>query len=266
MPIAPGQRIQIARLFHFVMLCELIARDCARRQAALSSDSGSRRFLQAEARQEAFHVQVFRSAIGGLAPQILDAAPSVPQLARYRALTERALDGRDFTETLIAQQVILEGLGDVVFERIGSGMTDRGVGFTRLRRMLTKQEHAQHAFGLRTLNQAIATERTSVDSLRQQGTRYLELVEGILVRLSETFETFAEDPGLFRRHFQQTLTTWLRADCVAQPGPGCHYLDLPSVTTAPSGPSLLCGRAMTWQCRANPNVTKQQGISTPTEY
>lgn len=56
-----------------------------------------------------------------------------------------------------AQQIILEGLGVVVFNRIGNGMTERGVGFTRLRQMLTRQAHAHHTFGLRTLNQAIVT-------------------------------------------------------------------------------------------------------------
>lgn len=213
MRIAAGQRTQIARLLHFVMLGELLARDCARRQAELTPDSGRRRFLQTQVRQEAFHAQVFRSAVGWLAPQVLDSTPTVPQLIRYRALLEQALDRGNFTETILAQQVILEGLGDVVFDRIGGGMTDRGIGFSTLRRLLKKQEHAHHTFGLRTLNQVISNERTSVGLLRRQSTPYLELVEGILVGLSGIFETFTEDPRRFRRDFRQTLPLWLRTDC-----------------------------------------------------
>lgn len=43
--IASHERFQIARLLYFVMLGELLARNCARRQVALSSDSNDCRFL-----------------------------------------------------------------------------------------------------------------------------------------------------------------------------------------------------------------------------
>lgn len=120
------------------MLGELLARDCAFRQAELTCEEPrSRRFLQTHARQEALHAHVFRGAVGWLAPRVLDSKPAVPELARYRALIEQALVRGNFVASaLLAQQVILEGLGDVVFDRIDGGMTHRGIGLTKLRRML----------------------------------------------------------------------------------------------------------------------------------
>ncbi len=204
------QHAQIARLFGFLLVAERLAHDCALAQAAIAPDSGTRRFLLAQARQEAFHARVFQGAIACLAPGGISNGPSLSPMTRYRALLEDAIRRRDFPETLLAQQVILEGLGDVVLDRISAGMTQRGIGFTRLRRTLMNQEHAHHVFGLRRLAQLIATGGASAVTLRERGKEYLALSEAILAALGDLFETFDEDPTAYvsaaRHHFPSWLT------------------------------------------------------------
>ena len=206
------QHTQIARLFSFLVIAERLAHDCALAQAAIAPNAGMRRFLLAQARQEAFHARVFQGAISWLAPRGISSAPSFLPMTRYRALLEDAIRRRDFPETLLAQQVILEGLGDVVLDRISAGMTERGMGFARLRRTLLNQEHAHHIFGLRRLEQLIDTGRASAASLRERGKEYLALTDTILSVHGDLFEAFDEDPIAYASAVRRHMPSWLMED------------------------------------------------------
>jgi hypothetical protein len=59
------EKVSIARLLTFLEHGERLANECAKAQAALAPDSGSRRFLLSQARQEAAHGIVFQGAIAG---------------------------------------------------------------------------------------------------------------------------------------------------------------------------------------------------------
>ena len=131
---------------------------------------------------------------------------------RYRALLDDAIRRRDILETLLAQQVILEGLGDVVLDRISAGMTERGMGFARLRRTLLNQEHAHHIFGLRRLEQLIDTGRASAASLRERGKEYLALTDTILAVHGDLFEAFDEDPIAYASAARRHMPGWLTED------------------------------------------------------
>lgn len=61
--VFPEERTPIARLLTFLELGERLAHRCAGRQALLALDSGSRRFLVGQARQEDGHALVFQGAI-----------------------------------------------------------------------------------------------------------------------------------------------------------------------------------------------------------
>ena len=80
MVIHPHEKIPIARLLTFLAHGEQLANECAKAQAALALDSGSRRFLLSQARQEAAHAVVFQGAIAWLAPRHLGDAPFLPAL------------------------------------------------------------------------------------------------------------------------------------------------------------------------------------------
>jgi hypothetical protein len=149
MQLAPQERKQLGRLLGALIAGQDLARDCARAQAELARDPTMRRFFLAQARQERFHGGVFRAFALSLsgAADFLNSRP----LARYRRLVEDAVARGDLGETLLAQQVILDGLGEVVLTHLDRGMGERGMGVMGLRRLVLHQEQAHHSFGLRAI-------------------------------------------------------------------------------------------------------------------
>jgi hypothetical protein len=123
--IHPDQWAPIARLLQFLRDGEYLASHCARAQAQLALDPGMRRFLRSQARQESYHAIVFQANIAWLAPRHLGGCPLLPPLARYRTLIEDAIRRGDFAETLMGEQIILEGLGEAILERIEEGLAKR---------------------------------------------------------------------------------------------------------------------------------------------
>ena len=209
MLLAPDENTKVARLFSFLMLGEQVAHDCARAQTKIVTDSAMRRFLRAQVRQEAFHTKVFECGVLWLVPRGIRRCPALAPMNAYRRRLEETLGDGNFAETLLAQQVLLEGLGDVVFNRINQGMTDRGLGFTRLRRIILRQEHTHHTFGVRCLEKLIAMDDTLVERLRAAFPEYLILIEAMLDTLQGLFEFFDEEPGHYMSELQGELPDWL---------------------------------------------------------
>lgn len=208
-PILADQRLHIARLFSFLVLAERVAHHCALGQASVVEHVATRRFLLAQSRQEAFHACVFQSAMHWLAPRGITNEAAARPIARYQALLRDAIRRRDFVETVLAQQVILEGLGEVVLSSISAGIAQRGLGFARLRRTLLTQEHAHHTFGLRQLHQLTAADGTLVVALRERGLEYLALTDDILAVLADLFEVFDEDPAAYASAARRRLPNWI---------------------------------------------------------
>ena len=77
-------------------------------------------------------------------------------MGRYRALIEDAIRRGNLAETLMAEQIILEGQGEEILVRIEEGLAKRNAPFERLRCMLLQQEEAHHGFGCRTLDRMFA--------------------------------------------------------------------------------------------------------------
>ena len=209
MVIHPHEKIPIARLLTFLAHGEQLANECAKAQAALALDSGSRRFLLSQARQEAAHAVVFQGAIAWLAPRHLGDAPFLPALEEYRKKLNDALGRQDLFETFLAEQVILEGLGEAILTRIEEGLAKRAAPFGRLRRILLQQEEAHHGFGRRMLDRAIAEERTDAETLRRRAQDYLGLTDRMVLTLSDLFESIAEDPTAWAQDVRKFLPSWL---------------------------------------------------------
>lgn len=209
MLVRPDERVPIARLLRFLEQGERLAHDCAKAQAALAPEAGMRRFLLGQARQESYHAVVFQGAIAWLAPRHLGACPMLPPLQRYRALVEDAISRGDLAETLLAEQIILEGLGEAILKRIEAGLVKRNAPFQRLRRILLHQEEAHHDFGHRALEQAIASGETSPDALRPRGQEYLALMDAMVTTLSDLFESIDEDPSAWASDAKNYVPTWL---------------------------------------------------------
>jgi len=203
------EKVPIARLLTFLEHGERMANECAKAQAALAPDSGSRRFLLSQARQEAAHGIVFQGAIAWLAPRHLGDAPFLPALEEYRKLLDDALARRDVLETFLAEQVILEGLGEAILTRIEEGLVKRAAPFGRLRRILLQQEEAHHGFGRRMIERAMAEGRIDAQMLRSRAQDYLALTDQMVLTLSDLFESIAEDPTAWANDVRKFLPEWL---------------------------------------------------------
>ena len=203
------EKVPIARLLTFLEYGERLANECARVQATLTPDPGSRRFLLRQARQEAAHALVFQGAIAWLAPRHLGDAPFLTALEEYRAILDEALARNDLLETFLAEQVILEGLGEAILTRIEEGLVKRAAPFGRLRRMLLQQEEAHHGFGRRMLERAMGDGRIDMETLRRSAKNYLALTDEMVLALSDLFESIAEDPQAWAKDARKFLPEWL---------------------------------------------------------
>ena len=209
MLVRPDEKVPIARLLTFLEHGERMANECAKAQARLAPDAGSRRFLLSQARQEAAHALVFQGAIAWLAPRHLGDAPFLPALEEYRQLLDDALARQDLLETFLAEQVILEGLGEAILTRIEEGLAKRAAPFGRLRRILLQQEEAHHGFGRRMLERAMAEGRVDAETLRRRSQDYLALTDQMVLTLSDLFESIAEDPTAWANDVRKFLPAWL---------------------------------------------------------
>lgn len=211
MLVSHDERVPIARLLTFLEHGERMAHDCAKAQASLSTDFGMRRFLLHQAKQEAMHARVFQGAIVWLAPRHLCDVPFLPALEAYRRILDDALARRDLMETFLAEQVVLEGLGEAILTRIEQGLVKRAAPFGPLRRILLKQEEAHHGFGRRQIGDAIKRGKTDGEDLRQRAQQYLGLTDAMVLALGDLFDSIDEDATAWVRDVRTFLPAWCSA-------------------------------------------------------
>jgi hypothetical protein len=209
MLVRTDEKVPIARLLTFLEHGERLAQTCAKAQSTLARDPSHRRFFLSQARQEAMHAMVFRGAIAWLAPRYLGNTPVLQALEDYTKLLFAALARKDLVETILAEQVILEGLGEAILTRIEAGLVKRAAPYGRLRRILLYQEEAHHGFGRRMLERAIADGHTDAVTLRCHAQDYLELTERMVLGLSDVFESINEDPAAWAADIRTFLPPWL---------------------------------------------------------
>jgi len=157
------------------------------------------------------HALVFQSAIAWLAPRHLGHVPFLPALEEYWRILNGALARRDLLESFLAEQVVLEGLGKAILARIEEGLVKRHAPFGRLRRMLLHQEESHHWFGQRMLERAMADGQIDAATLRRRVVQYLALTDGMVLTLSDLFESIAEDPTAWANDVRDFLPKWLIA-------------------------------------------------------
>ena len=203
------ERLPLARLLQFLELGEQLAHECAKAQADLAPDFGIHRFLKEQARQEAVHAYTFRAAITYIAPRHLGPSPFFEPFARYQRHIQSALSRGDFYETVLAEQVILEGLGEVTLKKLERGLVKRHAPFQRLRRMFLQQEDAHHGFGMRTLERTMEQAHLSKDHLQDRALDYIQIAESMITTGQELLVEMTEDPDWYLTEFHNTLPSWL---------------------------------------------------------
>ena len=207
--IKKGEPEQAARLFSLLMLGEKIAQHCASQQSKQTKHKGSRRFLLSQARQENYHRFLFDKAVLTLTPKGTKSVFATKPMLSYQKLLDEAIVKNQYAETLLGQQVILEGLGEVVLENVDKGMSNRMFGFKKIRRIILKQEHAHHEFGLRRLNNWAGTNQDRINAISARTSDYLDLVHEILDNFHETFEYFGYDSEVYFTNVKNKLPSWI---------------------------------------------------------
>ncbi|MDR4493246.1 MAG: ferritin-like domain-containing protein [Nitrospirales bacterium] len=209
--IKSGEHVHLAQLLQFLDLGEQLAHDCANAQVDLASDYRLKAFLAGQAKQEGRHAMAFQLAIRWLSPRAVTSPLVFPHMNQYRRLIMAAVERGDFAETLLGEQIILEGLGEAILRRMEAGLARRKAPFGRLRRMLLHQEEAHHSFGLRTLERMIAADMISIEGLKKAASPYVELGKSMLFAAQDAFQAIKEDPQNYWDDFQIGLPDWLQA-------------------------------------------------------
>ena len=207
--IHPDQRAPIARLLQFLRDGEYLASDCARAQARARAGPGHAPVSPKPGPARVLSSIVFQANIAWLAPRHLGTCPLLPPMERYRALIEDAIRRGDFAETLMAEQIILEGLGEAILVRIEEGLAKRNAPFEGLRRMLLQQEEAHHGFGCRTLERMFAAGVTSPEVLWDRGQDYLALTHAMVATLADLFTSIEEDATAWAADVGRYVPKWL---------------------------------------------------------
>ncbi len=209
MLIKHGEHKQAAKLFSFLMLGEEIAQHCATQQAIHSSNAVTRRFLKSQARQEKYHRIIFQRGELMLSPKGGNCGSVKNHLLEYKKLLDEATKTNNFEETLLGQQIILEGLGETVLENIDHGMSNRKFGFHRIRHLILSQEHAHHQFGLRKLDACVENNEVKQQKLSSRVYDYMNLIEKMLLNLQDLFEYFNYDSLQYIDEVQNKLPAWI---------------------------------------------------------
>src|SRR5207244_4374749 len=113
-------------------------------------------------------------------------------------------------ESILAMQVILEGLGEAVLSEIDAALSARGLGFEKLRRVLLRQEAAHHAGGVGWLTKMRVNGLLCTQVLYVQASEYLALSEQVTCEFSGLFEFFDSEPEAYKKQVMLGLPTWLR--------------------------------------------------------
>lgn len=161
-------RMEQRALYRLVVIMaygEQIALDGARAQARACTNPDARRTLRRQARHERFHLLVFNAAAATLrhlaGPHPATTIPAA--LQRWHRTIMRTADNGRLAESLLVQQVFLEGLGHVLLRGIDQACEPSGPRLTRLRQTIIRQEAEHHTQGIALLTQELqqAARRTA---------------------------------------------------------------------------------------------------------
>ena len=199
----PNEQQQTGQVLHLLAHGEALARDCAKRQAKLAPTAAMRRFLKAQARQESVHAHLFKGAVAMLVPKGVALAPAIQHMQRFREEIDASLDRGELVTSLLAQQVVLEGLGESILTTMDGGIRKRSYGFGGMRRMILRQEQAHHGFGLRQLRVLIEQGSVQRETLRDQGDYWIGMCQAMLEETGELTRFFDHDPA---EHAQELRT------------------------------------------------------------
>lgn len=212
MLIKPDERAPLSYLLSCRERGERVAHDCAIAQSRLVEHAPHQAFLLSQSRQELAHAWAFQSAVTWIiGSRSLSEHPACAILTQYRQQLRAALARREFLESIMGEQVILECLGEVVLRQVERGLLKREAPFHRLRRGLLHQEAAHQGFGLRVVQRAIDQDQIDGERLNEWAAPYLALSHALLLAVSDVMAAIDEDPLAYVMEFYRHLPPWITA-------------------------------------------------------
>ena len=203
--LAADRRQALGLFLRHLARGERIAQRVAARQIALAPDRHAARFHRAQARHEALHARLFDTFALWLSapPLVFEACP----YDRYEQRLLAAVARRDYAETIVGTQLVLEALGEALLERLDNGLERHRAGFVRLRRMFRAQEAAHHAFG-ETRGAAIMAGGADQRSLQAVAATYLALAGDLIAAGAPALAHFGIAPGDIAADMRARLPAW----------------------------------------------------------
>lgn len=184
---------------------------CATAQVNIAEDKNMRRFFIAQARQERHHALVFSTATRWFQPKRFQHLPH-PGLSLFEDKLNHATQNNKLAESVVAQQLLFEGLGEITLEKVSQGIEDRGFGFQRLRKTILKQEKAHHQFGIRHYQKILNDPELDMKNLASQCKEYLEILQHVLENMQNVLQFYHQDAADFYTQLVYELPETLRIE------------------------------------------------------
>ena len=210
--IPAADKLQIARLFQFIARGEQIASSCAVQQSKLATQLPMQRFFATQAKQERQHAFLFQHGAEWLTPKVSCRPQTIKGFDAFENKLATALQQNRLTESIIAQQIILEGLGEITLEKISISMESKSLGLRRIRETILVQERARHQFGHRQVRTLIQSPNINLPMLRRHCHEYLQIIQELLYELQSLFEYFHQDVSAYYQFVLSELPPPLRTE------------------------------------------------------
>ena len=207
--LTAARRVALGTFLRHLARGERVAQRIAAQQAEFAPDSHAARFHRAQARQEAMHARLFDLAAARFDAPALDVRDCPYE--RYAGRLATAVDRRDYADTIVGAQVVLEALGDALLERLDAGIARHGGGFGAIRRLLRAQEAAHHAFGLARV-EAYARSGERRSELRILARDYLALADAMIASGAPALEHFGVPANEIAQSMRARLPAWMIAE------------------------------------------------------
>jgi len=165
------------------------------------------RFFSRQARQELHHAKVFNRVVLCITPR--GGGPVPACLQQFGSRLEHACQRRDLPETLVGQQIVLEGFGALILQRMNVRFDQRRIGFKRARKVLLYQELGHQAFGERMVRAMVESEAVRLERVHELASEYLVLIDRVLADLQPMFDVVGADAELYKLALRKGLPGWV---------------------------------------------------------
>ena len=189
-------KIYASELFHFLSRGEEIAAQCASYQAQITNDNRIAKFFKTQARQEKQHAFIFNQATQYFKPKKTNNLTH-NALAKFEQKLSSALSDKKLQESIIAQQFLFEGLGEITLKKVSQGIEDRGFNFSLIRRTILKQERAHHHFGEKYIDNLLNKPDLKLKPIVTECRDYMEILREVLQEMSSVLHFYHQNSNDF---------------------------------------------------------------------